>query len=222
MFKVLKREFPTTLTLIGMGDMIRGRMATDPEFKELYGPTVVKGDLLPDSVAIAMVEARIVEIKKNGHQHYYLDGIPRNPAQFFHFLDSDHINAGDTLVIHLTASDAVLKERFNHRNKHKPDGERLDTDNFDYRNDVYKRDLNTMLRICRQRKMHIAEIDTENGLDKAAPIVLSFAHEFFNRRSGARSGVRFERPVELMTSRQRIVAANMAAMQNATVSSLRG
>ena len=192
--------------------MVRSCLDNDPEFNANHGSMVAKGDLLDDNVVIPIAEAKWNQVLATANSEVYLDGIPRNPSQLRHFLGTRHLTRDNTLVLILNASRTTCRQRFNHRNALKPDGERTDIDSFEHRFDIHERDLPEIKEICRNKKMHVVPVDADQELENVAPIVIALAQAFWKRHGGARQvSVAPSRPVEIMTSRQRIMAAMLSS-----------
>lgn len=209
-YKRLKAVFPS-LGLIGMGDMVRSRLETDSAFREEFKPAVKRGDLLPDHIVLPMAKAKWQQAATDRVSQLCLDGIPRNPNQFDDLHECGLVLPQNTLIILLDATRETCRERFKHRNDLKPDGERIDADSFENRYDIYEQDLPLMKMRWKELGMHVITIDANRPIDVFVPIVVAMAQAYWKKPAGARSTTPYpiQRPVETMTSRERVIAANL-------------
>jgi len=64
---------------IATGDMFRAEQAAGTEFGKQVGEIMASGELVPDSLTVAMIENRLSQA--DAEQGFVLDGFPRNLAQ---------------------------------------------------------------------------------------------------------------------------------------------
>jgi adenylate kinase len=110
----LKEKY--SLTHLSTGDIFRFNIKNETELGLLAKTFMDKGDLVPDSVTIQMLQS---EVEKNSHSRGFLfDGFPRTIAQaeaLDVFLTSN--NEAITATIALEADDEILVKRLLERGK---------------------------------------------------------------------------------------------------------
>jgi adenylate kinase len=98
---------------VATGDMFRAELAAGTELGKKVGEVMKRGDLVPDSLTVEMIEKRLAE--PDAEDGFVLDGFPRNLAQA-HALDAMLGGIGRVLdALFFDISDAVGMERALHR-----------------------------------------------------------------------------------------------------------
>jgi adenylate kinase len=99
---------------VATGDMFRAELAAGTELGKKVGEVMKRGDLVPDSLTVEMIEKRLAE--PDAEDGFVLDGFPRNLAQA-HALDAMLGGIGRVLdaILFFDISDAVGMERALHR-----------------------------------------------------------------------------------------------------------
>jgi adenylate kinase len=95
---------------VATGDMFRAELAAGTELGKKVGEVMKRGDLVPDSLTVEMIEKRLAE--PDAEDGFVLDGFPRNLAQA-HALDAmlGGIGRGLDAILFFDVPDEVGLER---------------------------------------------------------------------------------------------------------------
>jgi len=104
----LARHF--NVPVISSGELLRGRAAGGGEESRHVAELLVRGELVPDELAVTVVNEAL---KGAGTDGYIIEGFPRTVAQAEH-LDAPPIDA----VVHLAVPDEVARDRIAGRSGH--------------------------------------------------------------------------------------------------------
>lgn len=111
------RDFP--ISHVSTGDILRTHIASKTELGVLANSYVSRGDLVPDSVMVSLVQQELRQ--HSGDKHWLLDGFPRTLQQAKALAEPATGVAVD-YVIHLDIPKQTIIERISNRWIHAPSG----------------------------------------------------------------------------------------------------
>ena len=165
---------------VEMGALIRERLRSDPDFEKMFKDVVIKGDLIPDDIALEMMRTKRAQLLENGRKGLYLDGIPRNVDQFHDLHHRKLISTEHTLVFSLKGSDETCQARF--ENRHNIRGEkRPDAKAYKNRLEISKRDLPPLVSAMRAAGYLVVDINANHPLPTVARDIVYVSRNFLGQ-----------------------------------------
>jgi len=147
--------------LVELGKEFRDRRKRDAEFNRVHGPTMDRGDYLPDTVCSETLELILPGLPET--ELTIFDGINRTPEQV---PDSERLGimGPNTLLIVLCVSLKVCIERNEHRAKRKG-LERPDSAFLEHRYNIFESHFHNVIEASRRTGVRIVEIDANRDLE---------------------------------------------------------
>ena len=153
---------------LSTGDMLREAIASGSELGQRCQAIMSRGDLVPDEVVIALIEARLKEAEDAGGAIF--DGFPRTVAQA-RALDFMLAKLGKRIgaVVRLKVDDAALLERIAKRyaEQGRPDD---NPDSFKVRLEAYNRNTAPLLPYYAEKGL-LTEVDGMGAIDAVAAAI---------------------------------------------------
>jgi adenylate kinase len=138
---------------LSTGDMLRAEIAAGTELGKKMSTIMSKGELVPDSVVIEMIAARIDSTK--GKAGFLFDGFPRTVAQteaLEKMLNQRGMRIDSMLVLDVDHDELVKRLILRAEQSGRPDDK--DPAVIENRIDVYKEKTEPIIDYCRQRGLY--------------------------------------------------------------------
>ena len=153
---------------LSTGDMLREAIASGSELGQKCQAIMSRGDLVPDDVVIALIEARLKEAEDAGGAIF--DGFPRTVAQA-RALDFMLAKLGKRIdaVVRLKVDDAALLDRIAKRyaDQGRPDD---NPDSFKVRLEAYNRNTAPLLPYYADKGL-LTEVDGMGAIEAVAAAI---------------------------------------------------
>jgi len=126
-----KGLFKDAIEVISTGGLTREAL-TDAAFNKKYGPTVARGDLLPDDVMFRLFAERMSRIRNTAKDLKNLivliEGLGRNAKQIETEVGLGIMEPENSMAIMLNGTEKICRRRFLDRLNRRPNGKRTDED----------------------------------------------------------------------------------------------
>lgn len=104
----------TDLPVVSSGALFRSNIAEGTDLGKIAQDFNDRGDLVPDDITLAMVQARIEEA--DCAKGFILDGVPRTLVQCYRIAEMlTRLNAKIVMVAHICVSEEIQRERLEKR-----------------------------------------------------------------------------------------------------------
>jgi len=157
---------------LSSGEMLRKEVTARTKIGRTAADYLLRGDLVPDELVIAMLAPAVLEAARNGG--YILDGFPRtlNQAEEAYVLSRQMEGIELQAVVHLVVSRGELHERFGLRAAAEGRDDDIEA-TFVHRLEVFDSQTEPLLGFYSRRGL-LVEIDGEQPADKVfADIVVA-------------------------------------------------
>lgn len=144
--------------LISFGQIIRDLLEKDPDFKERYGASIARGELLDDPMAIELFSKKIDELCAAGIPDIILvDGFCRTKIQIEYSIQNGYLQEKDTVCIIGGSFDTCFKRFANRKTR---DTSRSETEIETFRSRYHLHtdsigDLRALFKDCEAREIDI-------------------------------------------------------------------
>lgn len=155
---------------LSTGDLLRDQVARQTPLGRRVADVLDQGELVPDDLIVEAVLDRLAALQHDGG--YLLDGFPRTVAQA-ESADEELPDGLADIVVYLSLSDDVARERLRHREGGRSDD--ADQETVEHRLGVFHRETEPLVDYYRARGV-LRTVDGDRPPEEVTAAILAAVH----------------------------------------------